>query len=196
MPLSVVTAAALSPVALQTLKDHLKVTDTAEDTLLTGYLAAAVEWVEDYIKRPLITRTMKLTLDLFPASGQIELAMPPVSAVSHVKYYNTAGTLTTLSSSDYWTVLNETDGPGLVILKSSASWPDLQEDRPRAVEVTFTCGYGATVASVPNEIRQAILILAAHLWDARLKEVTGTIVSQYAFSVHALLAPRRFYTFA
>ena len=196
MSTSVVTAATLSPVALQTLKDHLKVTDTAEDTLLSGYLAAAVEWVEDYVKRPLITRTLKLTLDSFPTSGQIELVASPVSSVSHVKYYNTAGTLTTLSSADYWTVLNELAGPGLVILKASEEWPELQEDRPRAVEVTYVCGYGATVASVPNEIRQAILILAAHLWDARLKEVTGTIVSRYEFSVNALLAPRRFYTFA
>jgi len=196
VPLSVVTAATVSPVALQTLKDHLKVTDTAEDTLLAGYISAASAWVEDYVKRPLITRTMKLTLDAFPTSGQIELLLPPVTAVSHVKYYNEAGALSTLSSDDYWTVLNEANGPGLVILKSSASWPVLQDDRPRAVEVTFVCGYGSTAATVPNEIRQAVLILAAHLWDARLKEVTGTIVSRYEFSVEALLAPRRFYTFA
>ena len=196
MSLVVVTPAAASPLGLQTFKDHLHITDNTEDTMLALYLAAAVRWVEAYIKRPLITRTMKQKLATFPVAGTIELPLAPVTALTFVKYYDAAGTLVTFSDTNYWTVLGDEDRPGLVVLKGASMWPTLQEDRPLAVEITFVCGYGAASTDVPAEIRNAILILAAHLYEARIKEVTGTIVSKYEFSVNALLAPRRFYSFA
>ncbi len=197
MPYVVSTAATVYPVSASTLKAHLRVDSSDEDTILTQYLAAATAWVEDYTKRPLITRTMTLTLDTFPSSGEIVLPFSPVTAISSVKYYDTAAAQQTLSSSAYWSVLNEIDGPGRIILKSTESWPDLQEDRPRAVEVIFVCGYGATEdVSVPSEIRSAILLLAAHYFENRLPIITGTIVAEVGFTVLSLLGPRRFYSFA
>lgn len=137
-----------------------------------------------------------MTLDVFPSGTEIELPFPPVSAVSHVKYYNTAGTLTTLSSSNYWTVLSLTDKPARVILKATAAWPELQDDRPQAVEVTFVCGYGSAYTDVPQEIRQALLILTAHLYTVRSKEETGIIVAQHQHSFKDILGPRRFHALA
>jgi len=196
MSLVVITPSAVAPVGLQTFKDHLHITDNAEDTMLALYLAAAVRWVEDYIKRPLITRTMKLKIAVFPVAGTIELPLAPVTAISSLKYYDESQNLVTFDPSNYWTIIGEDDRPGLLIRKAAATWPITQEDRPNAVEVTFVCGYGAASTDVPAEIRNAILILAAHLYEARIKEITGTIISNYEFSVNALLAPRRFYTFA
>jgi len=196
MPYIVTTPAADYPVSVQSLKDHLRITDATEDTLLAGYLAAATAWVEDYTRRALITRTVTLTLDAFPTSGVIELSYPPVSAVTSVKYYDTNNAQQTLASSKYWTALGEIDGAGSIILKSTESWPDLHEDRPRAVEVVYVCGYGATAdVSVPAEIRTAVLLVAATLAENRVMEISGTIVSQFKFSAEALLGPRRFYSF-
>lgn len=196
MPLHTATAPAKKPVELVALKEHLRVDGVLEDAILDMYLGAAVAWVEDYTRRPLVNRTLKLTLDEFPVDGEIVLPTPTVSAVSSVKYYDEDGTLQTLSTSDYWTVLDEENGPGRVILKSTASWPDTQEDRPRAVEVTFVAGYGADSDSVPDEIRHAVLLLAAHLFETRVPVITGTIVTQVPFSIEALLQFRRFYYFA
>lgn len=36
-------------VTLQSIKDHLRVTDTAEDALITIYANAAEEWIENFI---------------------------------------------------------------------------------------------------------------------------------------------------
>lgn len=196
MALSTVTAPTVTPVTLAALKEHLRLTGTDEDSPLAIYLGAATAWVEDFTRRCVINRTLKLTLDLFPYLGQIELPRPNVSSVTFVKYYNTDGTLTTLSADDYWTVLNEPSGPGLIILKSSADWPDLQEDRPRAVEVTFVAGYGAATTDVPDDVRQAVMLLAAHLFENRVPIITGTIVSPVGFTVEALLHARRFHSFA
>lgn len=196
MPLIVTQPAAVLAVTLQALKDHLKVTDNDEDTLLATYLGAAVLWAEDYTKRPFIFRTFKLYLETFPTDGYIELASPLVTSVSSVKYYNTAGTLTTLSPASYWTITGDPDGPGAVVLKASSQWPATEEDRPRAVEVTFFAGYGAGPELVPADVRQAIVLMAAHLFANRLPYVTGTIVSKVPRTMEALLAPRRFYSLA
>tara|TARA_R110000868_G_scaffold176896_1_gene414860 strand:- start:1378 stop:1968 length:591 start_codon:yes stop_codon:yes gene_type:complete len=196
MPLIVTQPAAVLAVTLQSLKDHLKVTDNNEDATIATYLGAAVLWAEDYTKRPFIIRTFKLYLDIFPAENLIELPTPLVTSVSSVKYYNASGTLTTLSSADYWTVTGDPDSPGAVILKSDAQWPTTQEDRPRAVEVTFFAGYGAGPELVPADVRQAIMLMAAHLFTNRLPYVTGTIVSEVPRTMEALLAPRRFYSLA
>jgi len=193
---AITTAAAAEPVSLTTAKLHLRVDSTDDDTILAIYISAAVGWVEEYLRRPLVARTITLKMDTFPAGQEIELPFPTVSAVSSVKYYDPAASLTTLSSADYWTVLAERHAPGLVILKDTAAWPSLQDDRPRAVEIVFVCGYGAAAADVPADIRNAILLIVAQLYENRVPEISGTIISRYAFAAESLLNPHRFYALA
>lgn len=196
MPVLTVTPAAVAAITLQSVKDHLKVTDNDEDTVLELYIGAAVAWAEDFTKRPFIARTLKLTIEAFPASRVIELPVPLVSAISSVKYYNEAGVLTTFDPANYWGLTGDVDGPGQVILKSSSQWPTVEEGRPRPVEVTFVAGYGDAPEFVPDDIRNAVLLMAAHLHVNRIPYVTGTIVSEVPRTMESLLAPRRFYSLA
>lgn len=196
MPLSVTTPAATFPVSLSTIKEYLKLTDTADDSLLMSQcLPSAVEWIEHQMRRPLISRTMKLTLDVFPSATKLEIPVPVVSAISSVKYYNTAGVLTTLSASSYWTILNERASSAYVVLKPSYSWPSTEESRPRAVEVEFVAGYGSNPSDVPADIRQAILYLVEHSHTIRAPIITGTIVSDVRFTIESLSAAHRFHNF-
>jgi hypothetical protein len=52
----------IEPILLAEMKAHLRVTDTDNDTLITGLITGAREWVEDYTGRALIDQTWRLTL--------------------------------------------------------------------------------------------------------------------------------------
>lgn len=74
------TPPAVEPVDLVTLKSHLRVTTTADDTLLGVYLQAAREGVENFLGRSLITKLYRQNLDSFPYyidSLQSQQAYPP-----------------------------------------------------------------------------------------------------------------------
>ena len=59
------TAPAAEPITLSEAKSHIRVDTAFDDTLITGYIKTAREWVEDYIDRALITQRLVMTLDVF-----------------------------------------------------------------------------------------------------------------------------------
>ena len=68
----VTIAPATGAVPLQTFKDHIKRTNSSEDSLLQVYLDAAIDYAEGFIRRDLITRTYETFRDFFPLPGQNE----------------------------------------------------------------------------------------------------------------------------
>jgi hypothetical protein len=64
-----------------------------------------------------------------------------------------------LSSAEY--IVDNYADPGRIALKSGHYWPSTL-DEVQAVQIRFTCGYGATGALVPAKIRQAILIAVGY----------------------------------
>jgi hypothetical protein len=68
MPLSIkrTTDAASEPLSLQEAKDHLRVDDTASDTLITSLIKAARQTIEEWTSRQLLTATWVMALDCFP----------------------------------------------------------------------------------------------------------------------------------
>lgn len=132
------------PVSLDEVKRALDLgDDTGSDEELSQLIPAAVEMVERDSHRSICTQTWKLYLDEFPE--EIELRVPPVTAVSSVKYTDTAGVEQTVSSSDYYTDI--TSAPARVW--PVTVWPSgVDCDRPNAVNVTFTAGYSGSIPKV------------------------------------------------
>jgi len=133
-----------APVSLDEVKRALDLgDDTGSDDELAELIPAAVDMVERDVQRALMTQTWELTLDAFPC--EIELRMPPVIAVTSVKYTDTAGDEQTVSTSDYYTDL--TTAPGRIW--PVEMWPtDVSCDRPNAVNVVFTAGYPGSIPRV------------------------------------------------
>jgi len=145
--------------------------DTSMDSMLTALITAAREYVEKYTNRSLITATWVAYMDSFESWG-IELYKLPISEITSIKYYDTNNDKQTLDSDLYVTdVISE---PARIIPASGESWPDTY-DRPNAVEITFTSGYGTTAASVPKTIQAAMLMLIAHLEANRGDEGFRTV---------------------
>lgn len=165
-------------VNLEDLKDHLRVTSAEEDALVRMYAQAAAQLFEAKTRRRLINRTAVLYLEDFPMDCDdlgVELPFAPVSAISSVQYYDTAGVLTTWDSSNY--LLDAARILPRLVLAPTKTFPVVQDGRPDGVQITFTAGYGASYSSIPDGVRFAVFLLAAHFFRNR-SPVTGVSMAE------------------
>lgn len=166
MSIKVTTAPTAEPVTLDEAKRQCRIEldDDSEDSLLNMWIEAARLEVEDITKRALITQTITWTLDRFPSSSAVfRVPRPPLVSVTSVKYYDTAGTQQTVSSSNY--IVDTNSEPGRIAPAVDQIWPTEQE-RIDAVEVIYVAGYGAR-AAVPTRFKAAILMSVCFWWENR-----------------------------
>lgn len=178
-----IAAAASGPVDVFAAGAHLRL-DDIDPSVETIYLPAAVEWVEKYTGRSLVTQTWEAVLDAFPADGVIPLANGPLASVTSVTYLDTAGLTQTLATSLY-----QVDVAGSRVVRApDAAWPATSA-KVAAVRVRYVTG--TTPAAVPTPIRAAILLLLGHLYERREDTLVGTSITQIPMGVQALLGPYR-----
>ena len=194
MALKIKTEPAKEPVTLAEAKSHLRVEITDDDTLINSLIKAARRHVENVCSRALITQTWYLYLDAFPASGkEIKIPLPPLGSIVNIAYIDTDGVTQTLAASKY--TVDAKSEPARVKEAYNETWPDTREII-NAVTVEFTCGYGADETSIPEPIRQAMLMLIGHWYENReLVVVTGNMApKEIPAAVTALLASYRIIT--
>lgn len=163
MDRALVTAPVNPVLTTAEVKAHLRIDGSDEDTYLDNLRDAAVAWVEQYLDRQLITQTWDVFLDEF--DGAIEIArLYPVQAVGSVKYRDAADVEQTVASSSYY--VDALAYP--VMIKPVSTWPGTHE-KPNAVTVRLTVGYGDSAADVPEAIRQAVLLAVGWL-DAKRED--------------------------
>lgn len=167
------------PVSLYTaLRQMRALTEDAD--MVSFYLQAATERVEDYTGRALISRSFTLRLPSWPSlaySGGLRGAVPsslflelrrsPLVSVTSVKYYpEDGGAQATLNSSNYKVHTFRTPG-GIEFNDKGADLPALAI-REDAVEVVFVAGQGTLEHQISPLLRQAVLLLARHYYDNRM----------------------------
>lgn len=184
MQYRVATAPTTYPVSLSEAKLHLRVTTTEEENRISALIRSATDFVESYLRRQLITATWDLYYDDFP--GIIYIEKSPVVSVTHVKYYNSANVLTTLSTDDY--VVDTYTEPGRITVAYGKSWPTVY-DRPSAVNIRFIAGYGAA-SDVPDVIKDGIYLTLTHLFENR-----GDEARRMPGVIKDVLEPYRIYWF-
>lgn len=185
------TAVATEPVSLAEAKVQVKREDTtADDTFITRLITVARERAEAETRRALAAQTWTAYLDCFPKCGEIELPYPPVTAITHVKYYDENGQQQTLSSSTIYQSSLIRD-PAIIALRSGQVWPLTELDRLDAVEIEFVCGYTSGVNTIPESIKQAMLLMIGHWYENREESVVGTIATKIPFAAETLLFPYR-----
>lgn len=83
-------------VSLQTAKDHLRVTYTDEDTMITRMIKTARAYAEQYTQRALIAKT--LTVQFYDLDGELRFELPfgPVATITSVERIASDGTATAL----------------------------------------------------------------------------------------------------
>lgn len=174
-------------------KSHLRLDSETERARVESILVpAATAMAEEMTGRQILTATWTLKLDAFPAlEAPIELPKAPLQSVTHVKYFDTAGVLQTLSSALY--TVEAPDGafadPGRIVLDYGEVYPGTY-GQVRAVEVEFVAGYGEA-AAVPPLIKAALLLIVGELFERREDAISGTIITQVPLAARSLLWPFR-----
>ena len=160
----------------------------SEDSLLAGLIQAAREYAEGYQNRALCTQTWELVLDDWPRGDYVDIPLPPLQSVTDIKYKDNAGTETTWAATDY--IVDTDSFVGRVALAYGCSWPNTILYSVGGIRIRFVAGYG-TAAYVPQVVKQAILLLAAHWYENKETVLVGSISKEIEFTVHALLGLNR-----
>jgi len=158
---------------------------TDENDLLDSAIITARQWAEKFTNRSFLNTSWRLTFDDF--SSDFRLPRSPASSITSIKYYDSNNAQQTLSSSYYDTDFD--NEPGRVEEAYGYTWPTVY-DRMNAVEVIFVAGYGAAASSVPDAIKTAIKMLAAHMYEHREAVVQlqrGGELAEVPLAVRSLL---------
>lgn len=190
---------AAEPIAVSYAKNYLKVSTSADDTLIEDLLKAARQYVEKMTSRAMITQTITEYWDEFPTDGQhrsgriIDLGVGPVQSLTSLQYVPEDGTpaaYTTWDNTgnskyflDSVTGYNKI-GPARIIVNPDVSWPEI-ENYKNAVKATYVVGYGASGSSVPGPLKVAMLRLVGVWYQGRdwksIDEwsIVGSILTPY-----------------
>ena len=155
-----VTAPTVEPVSVAEVKLHSRIGVDTDDTLIALYITAARQLCEQKTGRSLAPRTLARYYDEFPDS--IEMPKGPITSVDSLKYLNTSGVLTTLSSALY--SLDATQLSSWIVPAYGTTWPSTLTT-PNAVQVQYQVGYSAS--TIPASIKAWILLEVGTLYDNR-----------------------------
>lgn len=178
------------PVSLDEAKDHLEITGTAKDTMITRLITVARTMCEAYAGLSFVTQQRKIVMDYFPC-GKIKIPYGPVQYIDSVTYIDSNGDEVELDPANYH-LDNNGDLAKLSYLEDGkfSAWPPTA-DEPNAVEIIYTAGYhDVSGIPLPPVVKQAILMQVATLFENRQDEVvgtTGTVVSMVNINSQTLL---------
>ena len=185
----IATEPASEPMTTATIKTYLKVDHSNDDTLIGNLAKAVRKNLEDELRKVFITQTWDLYLDKF--EDLILLEKSPVTSVTHVKYYDSDNSLQTLADTVYDTdIISE---PARITLGYSQTWPTIY-NRTNAVVIRFVAGY-TDAASVPDDIKQIMLLLISYYYDNRGEEMTQARIKAVMQSAGWLINKQRLFRF-
>jgi hypothetical protein len=182
MPIKLIAPPGAEPIQVTEARQHVRQDITDDDNLLSAFITAAREYAEMVTRRALVTQQWKLVGDRFPSPmagrlteywlGQqwglvgmsgvsqflptdrsgygIVLPFPPLQTVDEIAYIDPSGTRQILDPSSY--KVDNVSEPARIVPAYGAAWPGTRQEI-NAVEITFTCGYGAP-EKVPEGIKR------------------------------------------
>lgn len=163
---------------LPTVKAHLRVDHAFDDSLITAYLMAAMNYAQHYTGTAIGEQEIELALDGFPP-GAISLPLAPASSVVSIVFVDEAATEQALSNTAY-----TLDNYGLshwLMVAAGTEWPATYE-AANVVRVRYMAGSTTLDAAV----KAAILLTVGHLYENR-QEATEKKLSSVPLGVNALL---------
>jgi uncharacterized phiE125 gp8 family phage protein len=163
------------PVSLDLAKSHLRVTQTAEDTLIAQYVSAARRAVEAYCEMSVAIQSWEAMVGDV-ASSQVPIPLPwgPVRSVTAVESVAPGGSRAPIAG---YTVT------GPVVAPPPEGWPPA----PAAVAITYQAGSDAP----EPPLIQSILLLTGQYYDHRAPIHVGSGSVTLPNTWDFLLAPYR-----
>ncbi len=193
------SASTALPVSESELAEHLRIDVWSPGGELAALIRAATETVEATTGRRLIASRVLLLISGWPIGRLILLPHAPLSAVNGVSWRRRDGTIGSwtvsgdmlIDASGQYAARIEKDPPA-IWLAPGRIWPSDPLDHGMPVQVDATYGYGSA-AAVPQTLRHAILMLAAHWFEHRAAAGVER-VTEVPMAIDYLLAPYRIHT--
>ncbi|MFP4405252.1 MAG: head-tail connector protein [Rhodosalinus sp.] len=159
----------LDPAALpvEAFRAHLRLgtgfsQDDLQGPMLEATLRAAIAAIEARTGKILLARGFALILTAWRDPGGQPLPLAPVATVTEVALRDAAGEESPVEAARWW-LQDDRHRP---VLRSAGTALPAIPARGAGV-VRFTAGFGADWAMMPADLRQAVLLLAAHYYEYR-----------------------------
>lgn len=171
---------------LEVAKDHLRILDTDQDSVVEACRKAAISWAETRTERVItqsvyqiriVPEDMTLVLPLpdFVEVTKLETVTGSVTAV----VYDKAGVIGDLA--DYMTVDDWQNPAEITVTTDNLEGVDY---------LIITASFGMSV--VPEDITAAIKLLIGHFFQNPNEVITGTIATQVPMGAEVILAMNTF----
>jgi uncharacterized phiE125 gp8 family phage protein len=186
MNVTTLVAPSAEPLGLAEAKDYLRIAFDGEDELVAGLISGARSRIEETARVALITRTLRVTLDRWPArtveTRVLRLPVRPADGLISVKVFDAEGVSETVTG-------RFTLSPGrasrLIWTSGAFPWP---RARANAIEVEYTAGFGEAAEDVPEALSLALKRLVAHAYHSR---DAATLNGELPEDVAGLISPWR-----
>lgn len=179
-----VTAPVVSPVSLTEAKAALDIDFSAKDAEIQGLIDGVTAWLDGWNGtlggRCLCEQTWREEFDAFSTCMRLEL-LPIISAT--ITYKDSDGQDQTVASSDY--VIREDEKGAYIEFASGFTAPTMSSEVARPLNIQYVAGY----ASVPKNVKSAILLIVRMLFDNPSGMVVGASVEGLPLGPKTLLMP-------
>lgn len=162
-----VTGPKVEPVTIDQVKLHTHVNNDDEDSLIQSWISSARRAAENFQNRAYITQTLEIRFDSWPCFPML-IPRAPIQSVSSIKYVDTDGTEHTLDTADY--IVDISSIPGRIGLAYAVTLPTTILQPIDAVRVQYVAGYGDKAESVPEYIKDAIMLYCSWRYENRTAE--------------------------
>lgn len=136
--------------------------ETVQDEVLRGFLRAALSAIEGRTGKALFERNFRWDATAWRQGDAQALPIAPIKALTTVEIVARDGTRSVVETDAYWL---EQD-PACPRLRSTQFALPVIPQGGKA-EIGFLAGYGDQWASLPPDLQQAVMLLAAHYYEYR-----------------------------
>lgn len=158
--------------------------DNLQDEVLESYVRAAIAAIETRIGKVLMQRQFSWALTRWSDSSAQTLPVAPVGRIISITVADASGAETIIDPEKY---AFEADSHRPRIVSLTGTLPRVSA--AGNLTIVFEAGFGASWDDIPADLRQAVLLLAAHYYENRSNTSgAGGIVP---FGVMSLIEPYR-----
>lgn len=189
------TDSIIEPVTLAEAKLHVRVDNDADDTVITNQIKSARRYCEKYTARAFINQTWLAYFDFrdFLYKRAFYLPFGKIRSITSINVYDVNNVATPIPTDKYSVSaarINLNDGYYYNTVTNYRNFDTL--------EINWVVGYGETADDVPQDLKQAILLLVGHWYENRgaIYEVLGgkSDLETLPLGVLNLLDAHRIYT--
>jgi hypothetical protein len=172
---------------------HVRATNNDEDTLLSFYVQAAMDYCISRTNRNIGNNAFVVMLHKSEAYSPIyfrgitgmDTATPGLQGAANdftIKYLNKSGSYVDVPAANY-----RTQSDVYPCLLEFIDWnpSDISEQDKYIYKITFTAG--EALSDVPRAFKQAVLLLVGHFYNQREGEIIGAISGEIKFGIERLL---------